>query len=112
SVDLSPRELVTTLVGEQVLQHTSGHGTPGPMGNARPGLAPNDCYRCDGDDAWVAITCASDAEWRTLCSTIGRLDLATDPRFVLESARQVHQAALRQELESWTRLRTKHAAME
>jgi crotonobetainyl-CoA:carnitine CoA-transferase CaiB-like acyl-CoA transferase len=111
-VDLSQRELVTTLVGEQVLQYTSGHGTPGPMGNARPGLAPNDCYRCAGDDAWVAITCASDAEWRTLCAAIGRLELATDARFGSEPDRQTNQALLRQELESWTQHYPKHAAME
>jgi crotonobetainyl-CoA:carnitine CoA-transferase CaiB-like acyl-CoA transferase len=111
-VDLSQRELVTTLVGEQVVQFTSGRGTPGPMGNARPGLAPNDCYRCDGDDAWVAITCASDEEWRTLCATIGRVDLAADPLFAAEADRQAHQAALRVELELWTRQHAKHRAME
>jgi crotonobetainyl-CoA:carnitine CoA-transferase CaiB-like acyl-CoA transferase len=112
SVDLSQRELVTTLVGEQVLQYTSGRGTPGPVGNARPGLAPNDCYRCDGDDAWVAITCASDAEWRTLCATIGRVDLATDSRFASEPDRQANQSALRAELEAWTTHHTKRQAME
>ncbi|MCA1646885.1 MAG: CoA transferase [Chloroflexi bacterium] len=112
SVDLSQRELVTTLVGEQVLQYTSGHGQPGPMGNARPGLAPNDCYRCAGEDAWVAITCASDAEWQTLCTTIGRVDLAADPRFAAEPDRQANQAALRQELEGWTGQHTKHHAMD
>jgi crotonobetainyl-CoA:carnitine CoA-transferase CaiB-like acyl-CoA transferase len=111
-IDLSQRELMTTLVGEQVLQYTAGRGEPGPMGNARPGLAPNDCYRCDGDDAWVAITCASDAEWRTLCATIGRLELAADPRFVSEADRQLNQAALREELEGWTKQRTKRDAMD
>ena len=93
NIDLSQRELVTTLVGEQVLQHTSGRGSPELMGNLRPGLAPNDFYRCDGDDAWVAITCASDAEWQTLCSAINRADLGADARFVSETDRQTNQAA-------------------
>jgi crotonobetainyl-CoA:carnitine CoA-transferase CaiB-like acyl-CoA transferase len=111
-VDLSQRELVTTLIGEQVLQHTAGRGTPELIGNARPGLAPNDCYRCDGDDAWVAISVASEAEWRTLCTTIGRPELCSDPRFASEPDRQMHQVALRQELEAWTRQRTKREAMD
>ena len=82
------------------------------MGNARPGLAPNDCYRCTGDDAWVAISVASEAEWQTLCSTIGQPELAADPRFAMEPDRQANQAALRQELEQWTCKRTKREAMD
>jgi crotonobetainyl-CoA:carnitine CoA-transferase CaiB-like acyl-CoA transferase len=111
-VDLSQRELMTTLIGEQVLQQTAGRGTPELMGNARPGLAPNDCYGCAGEDAWVAISVASEAEWQTLCSTIDRPDLSTDPRFASEPDRQANQAALRQELEDWTGKRTKHEAMD
>jgi crotonobetainyl-CoA:carnitine CoA-transferase CaiB-like acyl-CoA transferase len=110
-VDLSQRELVTSLIGEQVLQYTAGQGAPTLMGNARPGLAPNDCYRCDGDDAWVAITVACEAEWQTLCAAIGRPELTADPRFAKEADRQANQAALRQELETWTSTRTKHEAM-
>jgi crotonobetainyl-CoA:carnitine CoA-transferase CaiB-like acyl-CoA transferase len=111
-VDLSQRELVTTLIGEQVLQVTSGGGTPGLMGNARPGLAPNDCYRCAGEDAWLAVTCASDAEWRLLCDAVDRSDLAVDARFASEKARQAHQAEMRVELEAWTTGRSKYEAME
>jgi crotonobetainyl-CoA:carnitine CoA-transferase CaiB-like acyl-CoA transferase len=110
-VDLSQRELVTSLIGEQILQYTAGRGAPELMGNARPGMAPNDCYRCAGDDAWVAITVSSEAEWQTLCATIGRPELAADPRFANESNRQANQAALRHELETWTSTRTKHEAM-
>lgn len=111
-VDLSQRELVTTLIGEQVLQATSGGQVPGLMGNARPGLAPNDCYRCDGEDAWVAITCASDDEWRRLVLAIDREDLATDARFASETARQAHQAEMRVALEEWTIKHSKGEAMD
>jgi crotonobetainyl-CoA:carnitine CoA-transferase CaiB-like acyl-CoA transferase len=82
------------------------------MGNARPGLAPNDCYRCAGEDAWVAISVASEVEWQTLCATIGRPRLAADPRFATEPDRQANAAALREELEKWTSKRTKRTAMD
>ena len=111
-VDLSQRELVTTLIGEQVLGYTAGRGAPVPTGNSRPGLAPNDCYRCLGDDAWVAISVASETEWHTLCTAIGRADLASDARFVSEQARTTHADALRQELEVWTRQHSKREAMD
>jgi crotonobetainyl-CoA:carnitine CoA-transferase CaiB-like acyl-CoA transferase len=111
-VDLSQRELVTTLIGEQVLSVTSGRGTPKMLGNARPGLAPNDCYRCAGDDTWVAITCASDTEWAGLARALGRPDLATDPRFVSETDRQARRAEMRVEIERWTTQHSKGQAME
>jgi crotonobetainyl-CoA:carnitine CoA-transferase CaiB-like acyl-CoA transferase len=111
-VDLSQRELVTTLIGEQVLSYTAGRGAPGPVGNSRPGLAPNDCYRCSGDDAWVAISVASDQEWQRLCESIGRAELGTDPRFHTEADRQAHAQDLRTALEEWTSRRTKRDAME
>jgi crotonobetainyl-CoA:carnitine CoA-transferase CaiB-like acyl-CoA transferase len=55
---------------------------------------------------------ASEAEWRTLCTTIGRPELCSDARFASEPDRQMHQVALRQELEAWTRQRTKREAMD
>ncbi len=112
NVDLSQRQLVTTLIGEEVLRSTAGCGTPGPLGNARPGMAPNDCYRCAGDDAWLAISAASDQEWQQLCRTIGRPELGADPRFATETDRQRHQDDVRIELELWTTQRTKREAMD
>jgi crotonobetainyl-CoA:carnitine CoA-transferase CaiB-like acyl-CoA transferase len=115
-VDLSQRELVTTLIGEQVLGYTAGCGpgvgAPGPVGNARPGLAPNDCYRCQGDDAWVAISVASDQEWTQLCAAIGRPELRVDARFLTEADRQAHPDELRTELELWTTQHAKREAMD
>jgi benzylsuccinate CoA-transferase BbsF subunit len=111
-IDLSQRELVTNLIGEYVLQREAGGPLPGLVGNARPGLAPNDCYRCSGDDAWVAITCASDAEWATLCAAIDRPDLVEDARFATETDRQAHQAEMRLELERWTTRLSKREAMD
>jgi crotonobetainyl-CoA:carnitine CoA-transferase CaiB-like acyl-CoA transferase len=111
-IDLAQRELVTTLIGEQVLQHSSGRGAPSISGNARPGLAPNDCYRCEGEDAWVAITVASDDEWRSLCSAIGREDLGSDARCSSEPARQQHLELIREAIETWTRHHSKRDAMD
>jgi crotonobetainyl-CoA:carnitine CoA-transferase CaiB-like acyl-CoA transferase len=111
-VDLSQRELVTTLIGEYVLQREAGGPPLDLVGNARPGLAPNDCYRCSGEDAWVAITCASDAEWAMLCAAIGRVDMVEDVRFATEPARQAHQAEMRVALEKWTGNYSKREAMD
>ncbi len=51
-------------------------------GNDHPQWAPHDTYRCQGEDAWVAIAVENDEQWQALCAVIGRDDLAADERFL------------------------------
>ncbi len=111
-IDLSQREFVTTLIGEYVLEYTAGGSLPERHGNQRPGFAPNDCYRCKGDDEWVAISVESDDEWRSLCEVLGRPDLATDERYRTRLARWDNQSSLRPDIERWTSARTKWDVMQ
>lgn len=111
-VDLSQRELITTMLGEQVLGYTVGGRLPELRGNDHPDRAPNDCYRCVGENDWVAISVAGDEEWRTLCDAIGRPELADDDRFATHLDRRANADELRVELEQWTGARTKHEAMD
>ena len=43
-------------------------GDIAPLGNRHPDMAPHGVYRCAGDDAWVAIACRDDADWRAHCA--------------------------------------------
>lgn len=111
-IDLSQRELITTMIGELVLEYTIDGRQPVQQGNQRPEFAPNDCYRCADDDGWVAISVAGDDEWRCFVTAIERPDLATDERFATHLARRSHPRELRQEIERWTILRDKSEAMD
>lgn len=111
-IDLSQRELITTMIGEHVLEHTIGGRTPEQRGNKHPDAAPNDCYRCLGENDWVAISISGDDEWRRLCDMLGRPDLTADPRFANHAGRRDHQDLLRPDVEAWTRTRLKRAAMD
>lgn len=111
-IDLSQRELVTTMIGEHVLEYTAGGREPALHGNARPDYAPNDCYRCAGDNDWVAISVANDAEWLRLATAIGAPELARDERFATHLARRQHAADLRSAIERWSTQRTKYEAMQ
>jgi crotonobetainyl-CoA:carnitine CoA-transferase CaiB-like acyl-CoA transferase len=110
-VDISQRELVTTMLGEHVLEYTVDRRLPGLRGNDHPGYAPNDCYRCAGENDWIAISVGTSDEWRSLCATIGRPELAGDERFTTHLDRRANANALRVELEQWTSGRDKHSAM-
>jgi crotonobetainyl-CoA:carnitine CoA-transferase CaiB-like acyl-CoA transferase len=100
------------MIGEHVLEHTIGGQTPQLRGNRSPELAPNDCYRCAGENDWVAISVANDDEWQCLCAAIGRPDLATDERFATHIDRRRHEPELRPEIEGWTSRRSKREAMD
>ncbi len=110
-LDLSQRELVTTMIGEYVLEYTVGKTTSRPSGNRHPGMAPHGCFRCRGEDAWVAISIENDAQWRALCETIGRPDLAEDERYRTAFARIRNQGGLEPAITSWTSRRPKHEVM-
>jgi crotonobetainyl-CoA:carnitine CoA-transferase CaiB-like acyl-CoA transferase len=45
-------------------------------------------------DGWIFLACLFDAEWRRLCTALGRPDLANDPRFSSETARRMHDGDL------------------
>jgi crotonobetainyl-CoA:carnitine CoA-transferase CaiB-like acyl-CoA transferase len=111
-IDLSQRELITAMIGEHVLEHTIGGRMPRQRGNKRPDAAPNDCYRCAGENDWVAISIAGDEEWIRFCRALERPDLLDDARFASHALRYEHQDELRPEIEAWTSRRAKREAME
>jgi len=69
-LDLSQRETVTTLMGDQVLRTSLTGQNPVPTGNSTPDsiewLTPS-----SGDDAWVAISLRSPEELELVASVVG-----------------------------------------
>lgn len=69
-----------------------GHlSTRQPRG-AHYSLAPVQMFPTS--DGWLFIMCMTDKFWSELICAIGRSELATDPRFCTQSARQVNRDAL------------------
>jgi formyl-CoA transferase len=77
-----------------------GHTVPGTTYACAPG-GPND----------YVIVLAQPQMWPALCQTIGRPELAEDPRFKSADGRWEHRAELNAIVEEWTRLRSKHEVM-
>lgn len=73
---------------------------PGRHGADHPLSAPFGAYRAR--DGRVMIAVANTALFARLAETIGRADLAEDPRFASDAGRKHHAAALRTEIEGWT----------
>jgi benzylsuccinate CoA-transferase BbsF subunit len=104
-VDLSMLESTVTLLPEALLRHSLGVPVESPGGNREPGAAPAGCFACEGDDEWLAVTVQTDAEWQGLCRAMGRLDLASDARYVDGPGRLRHKAELDPEVASWLNAR-------
>ena len=104
-VDLSQLETLLALAGESVLAASAGGAAPPRHGNRSDDHAPQGVYRCDGDDAWVAVTVQGDAEWAALVTLLG--DDALD---ALAGADLAGRVAAHDEIDAamgrWTRTRT------
>jgi crotonobetainyl-CoA:carnitine CoA-transferase CaiB-like acyl-CoA transferase len=102
-VELSQREGLTSLIGEQVLGYNISGKLPERIGNRHPFYAPHGCYPAAGNDQWVTIACRDDDEFGVLCSVMDRPELAEDERFATAAARHAHQDELDTEIAAWTR---------
>jgi crotonobetainyl-CoA:carnitine CoA-transferase CaiB-like acyl-CoA transferase len=65
-------------------------------------MSPHGQFMAAGDDAWISIVCADDADWRKLCDVIGKPELADDPRFRTLSDRQDNEDELEMLIMEWT----------
>lgn len=111
-IDLSQVEAVAALLGDQILDYTINGRVPPRRGNASLELAPHGVYPCAGDDQWIAIAVANDAQWQALCGAIARADLAADPRLAGPTGRLARAALLDEAVSAWTRGQQKRAAMD
>jgi benzylsuccinate CoA-transferase BbsF subunit len=101
-LDLSQCEATTALLGEFSLDASRGAPPPTRDGNRLPDRAPNDAYPCRGEDRWIAISVANDAEWRALCVVANHPEWAEDARFSTAGARLANTDALDAVLRDWT----------
>jgi crotonobetainyl-CoA:carnitine CoA-transferase CaiB-like acyl-CoA transferase len=103
-IDLAQVEGTITLTSASILDYQLNGRPFVAWGNVPFGSsdAPAGLYRCDGDDAWCAISVRSAEEWSALTATMGAVELATDDRFRDRTGRAAHRALLDQAVTAWT----------
>ena len=106
-VEMSLHEGGVAFCGPWLIEAQLGLHDIVPLGNRHPEMAPHGVYRCDGDDAWVAVACRHDADWQALCGVVEGLPANADlaERF----ARHDHIDAA---ISAWTAQRLKAAVAE
>ncbi|MBA3030951.1 MAG: CoA transferase [Desulfobacteraceae bacterium] len=110
-IDLSQAESATCLIGEAVLGYALDGKIPPRIGNRHPVHAPQGCFRCKGEDKWVAVAVSSEQEWKNLCQAMEHPEWITDIRFSDPVNRRNHQDELDEFIQAWTRQHTHLDAM-
>jgi crotonobetainyl-CoA:carnitine CoA-transferase CaiB-like acyl-CoA transferase len=107
NIDLSQVEAMLPLVAPALIEQSATGRVSPRAGNRHPQFVPHGCFRCAGDDSWLAIAVTDDTAWRALCGELGRQDLAS-----LDAAgRRAREDELETIIFGWTKRRDAGAAM-
>ena len=104
-VDVAAREVASSLIGEALLACAAGVPQH-RIGNAHPRMAPHGVYPASGEDRWLSIAVANDAEWQALARLIG----CDDARLASEEGRCANSAEIDALLSRWTASRDANEA--
>ena len=102
-IELAQAENFLPYLGEFILDYSMNGRSPEPQGNHHPSHSPHGVYPCAGEDRWIAIDVATDAEWQRLCAVMASPQWSCDERFATTLSRWHHRDELDARLGEWTR---------
>src|SRR5581483_723756 len=98
-------ESALQLSAEQVIEYSATGTVLERAGNHSPGVAPQGVYACEGSEQWLAISVATDEQWRALVDALGRPAWATDTGLASYAGRAAARDRLDAELGAWAATR-------
>ena len=105
-IDQSQLETAVQLAVEGLLEYQISGKEPKRDGNHHSIMSPHNTYKTAGDsDQWVSIAVGTEAEWRALCTVIGKPELAQDARFSTRCARKQNEDDLDSIISAWSATR-------
>ena len=110
-IDVSEWEVGSAMMGQEILDYTMNGRVAECQGNRSSWMAPHGCYRCQGEDKWITIACATEDEWRALCRATGNLGWMKDNRFADAYARLKNKQELDELVSEWTLRHTDYEVM-
>ena len=110
-IDLSMSDALVSTMGSAFMDYFMNGRSGAPRGNTSAHAAPNNVYRCQGEDAWVAISVETDGQWDALRSVVAETALDR-PEYQNTAGRQQNAAAIDERISVWARRRTPLEATE
>lgn len=112
-IEISMHEAITYYMRTHLANGADWGRRAAPRNGSQVGAAPSGLYACKpcgrNDYAFVLAVTATHID--KLFMAIGRPDLIADPRFDTDAKRFARTPELHDEVEQWTRVRTKHEVM-
>ena len=110
-ISLSQTEATIGVIGDVMMEYLANGREPESLGNRSLHTAPHGCYRCRGEDRWVAIAVYGDREWKSFCEVLDRAEWMRDPRFSSLPVRLENAEVLDDLIEQWTSGREAYQVM-
>ena len=104
--DVAVRDIATAFMGHALMDTAMNDRDARRLGNRDDAMAPHGVFPCRGDDQWVTIAVADDAEWHALKKALGNPKWAEADEYGDAFLRWQNQASLEQRLSEWTTSRT------
>jgi crotonobetainyl-CoA:carnitine CoA-transferase CaiB-like acyl-CoA transferase len=109
-------ESALNVAAEQVVEWSAYGHRMDRDGNRSPLAAPQGLYPCAGGqpgaEKWLALSVATDAQWRALCGVLGDPDWARDPALATRAGRREAHDAIDARLCDFTRERNRSALVD
>jgi benzylsuccinate CoA-transferase BbsF subunit len=102
-IDVAMVEATASLLGEPIMDYVINNRVWGCMGNRSTTHAPQGCYRCRGEDRWIAVSVCTREQWEALCRVMDRPDWLKSDAYADPLDRFKHQEALDRSINSWTK---------
>jgi len=99
-------------IGDLTMDAAMNDRVPPRMGNRSPAHAPQGCYRCAGEDAWLALTVCSDDDWRALRTVLGDPPELEDAALDGLAGRRAGHDQIDRVIEEWSSRVAPHVAAE
>jgi CoA:oxalate CoA-transferase len=97
-VDVAMLDAQVATLENAIARYVATGEVPGPMGSRHPSIAPFEALATS--DGHIVVAAGNDSLFAVLSETVGRKDLARDPRFASNELRRQNADALAEALES------------
>lgn len=119
-LDLAQYECALQYLSPAILDYRVNGRIIERRGNIDDAYAPHGVYRCADEtreitgigESWIAIAISNESEWGALCKTIGKPEIAYDPRFESVDSRRKNSDELDAIISDWTKDHAAHDAMK
>ncbi|HLQ34596.1 MAG TPA: CoA transferase [Chloroflexota bacterium] len=111
-IDLSQYETGAQFMAPALLDYFVNGRVPTRAGNRHPSAVPHGVFPCRGEEKWVALSVADDAEWQRFVEAIGEPAWTAEPVFATIEDRKANEDRLEGLVGEWTRQRDREGVVK